>query len=360
VVKGVDPNETRHQTDTKLRAERGRADEELLERSIALKEDAEEVVRRARERARAVLELARRREDDALDVAHAGSEAKAQIAQERDLADEVIRTEHVEADAALSDERAHRQRALLQLLALERDETDRVLAAERAISDRLVSTRDDLLGVVSHDLRTHLHALLMRAAVIIEGHSDDADLVLQADWMQRSVAQMDKLVTDLLDVATLDSGRIRIESASTDLVSVLADEIEVHTPAAEARRIRLTFEVHERPIMVEVDAARMSRVFMNLLANAIKFTPRGGCIEVSVGRDGDSAEVAVKDTGPGIAPDKLETVFERFRQVGREPRGYGLGLYIARTIVTAHHGRIWVESTLGQGSTFRVRLPVRK
>lgn len=352
-----DPTKSRGATDSKLRLERDRADEEVLERSTSLGETADEVIERARARARLVLDLAREREDAALDVADAGAAERSAVDDARATADAVTAAEYAAADAALFDERSRRRRAVIQLLALEREETDRVLASERQLADHMVEVRDDMLGVVSHDLRSHLNGMLARTSLVLLGTLRPRDVAHEMQALQYSIAQMDKLLSDLLDVASMESGRMRVDRAPVDLCELVARELEVHRPAADAHSIRLELELPRSPVVVDVDQPRMARVLMNLLANAIKFTPQGGRIEVAVERLGSEARIRVKDSGPGIAADQLEAVFERFRRLDSRSRGYGLGLYISRSIVDAHHGRIWAESTVGAGSTFCVALP---
>ena len=354
--------EARESTDAKLEAERRRTDDELRGRSEALREDADEVIKRARARAHAVLEIARSRQDRSLAREGVSKDAKATVAREREVEDATLDAEQSTADAALHEEREKRRRAIVQLLAIERAETDSMLAFERTIADRMVAARDDMLGVVSHDLRARLHVLLLKAAMIIDEHPQDQRLVRDADVMQRTVAQMSKLIDDLLDVASMEGGRAHVARINTDLAAVVANEVDTQRAAAETRSIQLSLETTEQAIITEIDPARIGRVVMNLLTNAIKFTPAGGRITVGVSRYGDEAEISVTDTGTGIAADQLDSVFERFQQIGSESRrsGYGLGLYIARAIVTAHEGRIWAESPEGKGSTFRVRLPLRR
>lgn len=354
----VDPSNSRTVTDTALRIERDRADEEVFERSTALDETADHVIERARERARLVLALAREREDSALDATHAGAAERATVEDARAAADEVTAREHAEADAALFDERWRRRRAIIQLLALEREDTDRVLSSERRIADHALDVRDDMLGVVSHDLRNHLNNLLVRTSVVL-ATNDQPEVAEHMQALQHSIAQMDTLLSDLLDVASMEIGHVRVDRTRTDLGAVVADEVGVHRPAAKARSIDLTLDIRHAPIPVDGDPPRIHRVLMNVLANAIEFTPAGGRIDVAVERRADEACVSVKDTGPGIAPDQLEAVFERFRRADSRERGYGLGLYIARSIVVAHGGRIWAESKLGEGSTFHICLPAK-
>ena len=358
VTKRDEPKDSRSVTDTKLRHERERADEEVLERSAALGESADEVIKRARDRARLVLDLARLREDRALDATHADASERARIADDRKQSDEITAAERAEADAAISDERSQQRRAIIQLLALERDETDQKLAAERWSADRMLTLRDDMLAVVSHDLRTHLSSMLVRTSLVLMQEFQPKLLAGHMQALQHSIAKMDNLLTDLLDVASMETGRVRVECSPTNLAVVVAEEVGVHRPAAEARSIDLILEDNKVPVMVEIDPARMSRVLMNLLTNAIKFTSAGGRIEVAIRLQANEACVSVKDSGPGIAADQLETVFDKFSRIDPLAHGYGLGLYIARAIVKAHSGRIWAESKAGEGSTFHIRLPV--
>lgn len=359
-MKGSDDSKkTRTVTDTTLRVERDRADAELQERSDALGEAADDLIRRARERARLVLELARQREDLALEANDAVGEVREQITQERLVADDVIATEYADADAAVFDERSARRRALIQMLALERTYTDRAFATERKLADKVVAVHDDMLGSLSHDLRNHISALLVRASVIVLEYQDDPSLVDNARGMQRTLAQMDGLLNGFVDIASMQAGGMLVDKSRVDLASVVADEVEIHRPIADERAIELTVHLPSEPIVLELDPRRISRVVLNLLTNAIKFTDADGKVSVRVERAEDGALVSVTDTGPGIAEDQLEAVFERFRRLDSRMRGYGLGLYIARAIVNAHGGRIWAESKLGEGATFRFRLPVR-
>jgi signal transduction histidine kinase len=351
-----DPHQPRHVTDSTLAAERGRAEEELLERSMALGETADAVIQRARDRARRILELAREREDHAMDAANAEAPEKARIEDERELADAAMQAEYAEADAAVFDERSEQRRAIIHLLALERTETDRMLGAERRAADRLVAVRDDLLATVTHDLRNHLSAMLVRTSVMLVKHSQQT-IVDGMRALQRSIATMDLLLTDLLDVASMESGPLRVKRVPTDLADVVVAELAVHRPTAEDRRVELTLDVRCAPIMLELDPAKVSRALMNLLTNALKFTPAGGRVEVVVERSATEACISVRDSGPGIAPDRLEAVFGKFSRIDGHTQGYGLGLFIARTIVEAQDGRIWAESELGQGSTFHICFP---
>ena len=350
----------REQTDSKLDAERTQTNQELLERSNALGEDADNVIGRARERAKAVLELARQRADRSIAVSAAGPDAVAALASERARADEALDHEHAVADVTRGDERAQRLHALLQLLAFEREATDVALAGERRAADHMLAMRDDVLTGVAHDVRGHLNILLLNTSSIIVMRSSDRDVVLLADAMMRSVAHMNNLLADLLDAATMDSGLLRIQPTRTDVVSLVRTAVKLNAPVAEARAIVLTIEAPVEPVELDVDPPRITRVVMNLLSNALKFMPGGGRITVSVTPGPGEVGLAVSDTGPGIPPDQLEAIFDRFRQTDAASRspGHGLGLHIARAIVNAHGGRIWAENNAHEGATFRVQLPV--
>ena len=151
---------------------------------------------------------------------------------------------------------------------------------------------------------------------------------------------------------------MRINTSRIDAAAVISEAVETFRAAAAAKGIALDTEITGQPLRWNVDSARMLQVLANLLTNAIKFTPRGGAIRVHGERREGELHLSVTDTGVGIPPHLLESIFERFWQVGvNDRRGLGLGLYISRSIVKAHGGRIWAESADGAGSTFVVTLP---
>jgi len=169
---------------------------------------------------------------------------------------------------------------------------------------------------------------------------------------------MNRLIGDLLDVASIDSGRLAVARVPGDAAALVAEMVEMYRGTASAKGIGLEMELAERPLTADFDHDRMLQVLANLIANAIKFTPSGGSIRVRVERAEGGALFSVSDTGPGIPGDMLKNIFERFWQASEnDRRGVGLGLYIVRCIVDAHGGRVWAESELGQGSRFYVMLP---
>jgi two-component system sensor histidine kinase/response regulator len=176
--------------------------------------------------------------------------------------------------------------------------------------------------------------------------------------MRESCAQMIRLIGEILDVSKLEAGKLKLEPRPLSLAALATEVVEQFQPVAQQKRIAL--EVRSTPIpTLLADPGRLEQVLMNLLGNALKFTPDGGAVTVDVADVGDAIEVAVTDTGPGIAPEELPLLFERFAQAsaGQRVAGTGLGLVICRHLIEAHGGRIGVESELGRGSRFAFRLP---
>ena len=165
---------------------------------------------------------------------------------------------------------------------------------------------------------------------------------------------MNRLIQDLLDVAKLEAGRVGIAARELDVPPLIAEAHDMLQSLAEEKSVRLDRDVAEGLPRITADAGRVLQVLSNLVGNAIKFTPEGGRIVIGAKPVVAGVEFFVSDTGPGIPPDQLERIFGRFWQAdAADRRGIGLGLTIAKGIMDAHGGRLWVESTLGQGTTFR-------
>jgi signal transduction histidine kinase len=350
------PNPDREQTDESLRAERELVDVARREELAAIDETADAVINKARARADAVLAKARANTDRQTGLINARSSGI--VAKKRSLEDQAVREERADADESLRIERAEH----VALLSAERTETDKDLSSERARSDAALATRDAFLGVVSHDLRNILSGMIGFAAMISRDVSrqDHVDrIVAHAQHIQRSGARMNRLIGDLVDVASIEAGVLAVARELGDPTHVIAEAVAAFEPQAAAKGVALSAEATPLPSLVTFDAARLLQVLTNLLSNAIKFTPAKGNVIVRAERVGDEVVIAVSDTGVGIPDDQLEAVFGRFVQVTKnDQRGVGLGLYISRSIVQAHGGRIWAESKIGEGSTFRVALPI--
>ena len=352
------PRSEREQTDESLRLEREKADHALEEELAAIDETADAVISRARARADAVLAAARAKTDreSATPVPRAQSPKIRQ--RERLLEDEALRKERANADETLRDERAEH----VSLLSSEREETDKDLFSERARSDDLLATRDEFLGLVSHDLRNMLNAVVGSAALIATGVAREnhvEDVLRYAQRIQRASARMNRLIGDLVDVASIEAGTLGVMREVGDPTHVVTEAIDTFQAQASSNGISLAAEIVPPPALAAFDPARLLQVLTNLLSNAIKFTPANGTVLVRVERIGEDIRFAISDTGEGIPPDKLEAVFVRFLQLTKnDRRGVGLGLYISKCIVQAHGGRIWAESRIGQGSTFCFTLPI--
>jgi signal transduction histidine kinase len=364
ITDGKAPAPERQQTDESLRTEREEADRALAERQEAVHEDADLIVHRARENADAVLSAAREKADNqpgetASDTA---SRSGARLTEERVLEDQAVRNERASADEDLRRERQEAARALTTLLPLERDKTDRYLLTERARSDDALSNRDDFLGIVSHDLRDLLGGMVLSAALLSRTAPDSThgkQTIAAMERIQRYAARMNRLIGDLVDVASIDAGKLAVSPAPGNATALLEEAVKTFEAAALAKGIALDTEMAEGPpLLVQLDHDRVMQVLTNLIANAMKFTADGGRIVVRAERAGDELQFTVSDTGSGIPESLLEAIFERFWQVGKnDRRGLGLGLYISRCIVQAHGGRIWAESKLGEGSSVRFTLP---
>jgi signal transduction histidine kinase len=357
---GKNASAERDQTDESLRMEREKTDRALSERQTA-EEDSDRVVHRARESADAVLTEARAKADQRLDQASPHVSTLATLAEERVLEDEALQDERASADEALRREREENARVLSRLLPMEREKTDRFLLTERARSDDALSNRDNFLGIVSHDLRNLLGGIVMSADLLSmrAPENEDGKLTLVAtERIQRYAARMNRLIGDLVDVASIDAGKLAVTPVPGDAATLIAEAVDTFQAAASAKGISLQTEGVERPLLAEFDHDRMLQVLANIIANAIKFTPQDGRIGVRGEGAGDELRFSISDTGAGMPGNVLEAIFERFWQVGKDDRrGVGLGLYISRCIVEAHGGRIWAESKLGEGSRLCFTLP---
>jgi signal transduction histidine kinase len=237
----------------------------------------------------------------------------------------------------------------------------RFLANNVTDARALERVKDQLIGVVSHELRTPIGAvqgaLQLLTRLLPEPRAPKAQEML--DLAMRNAARLLALVNDLLDLERLEAGQLPMERHDVPLADVFAIARDATSSVAEQRGVVLQWTPGAS--IVNVDADRVARVLINLVSNAVKFTPAGKHVRMSATVADDYTLVRVEDEGRGIPPESMERIFERFSQVARvdatEHGGTGLGLTIARAIVLAHGGRMWVESRVGEGSTFSFTLP---
>lgn len=227
---------------------------------------------------------------------------------------------------------------------------------------RLEETRRDFVANVSHELRTPLAGLKSVVEVLADGGM--ADPAVAEDFLRRADAEVDRLVQlveELLELSRIESGEVPLAARPTDIGRLLGDAVERLRPHAARKLQSLELDVPAGNHMLDIDPGRMERAVVNLVQNAIKFTPEGGRIRVSTATAEDAFLIEVSDTGSGIAPEALPRIFERFYKAdhSRASGGSGLGLALVKHAVESHGGRVEVASRLGEGSTFTIRLPMR-
>ena len=223
--------------------------------------------------------------------------------------------------------------------------------------------KDTFLATVSHELRTPLTSMMGWAELLKLGMLDEKGQRHALDVIEASARAQAQLIGDLLDISRIISGKLRLDVKPVELAPVIAAAMDVVHPAAEAKSIRLVSRINQSVGMVSGDPDRLQQVIWNLLANAVKFTPEGGRVEISLRRAGAQGEIVVTDDGAGISADFLPHVFEHFRQADststRKHGGLGLGLAIVRRLIELHGGTVAAESKgEGRGATFRIRLPL--
>lgn len=223
--------------------------------------------------------------------------------------------------------------------------------------------KDEFLATLAHELRNPLAPIRTGLELLRGVGNDRSRLEDVRNMMERQVHQLVRLVDDLMDVSRITRGTVTLRKEPVDLAAVLQSAVEATLPIIEESDHQLTVSLPPTPIHLEADAARLAQVFSNLLTNAARYTDTGGRISITADRDGAEALVTVKDTGIGIAPAMLESIFEMFKQVDRSlersQSGLGIGLTMVKRLVEMHGGSVVARSSgPGQGSEFIVRLPV--
>ena len=305
-------------------------------------------------------------------------DADQSLSEEREVTDQLIVQQLKQVETNLGQELRTEREALRQ----DRQATDEDLANERRNTDdavehvqgllaeeqrdhahtaRSVATRNEFLGIVSHDLRGPLMTISAVVA-LMDQQAPTGETGQRTRWwadrVRRSVSVMERLISDLLDFSSFEDGQLRVAAERLDIRSVIHAAIDSLHGVARAKGLSLEADLPADPVMTKHDPHRMLQVLSNLIHNAIKFTAEGGSIRIRVARAGTFCQVSVSDTGIGIPNGELTEIFERFRQLNpSDHTGLGLGLYISQWIVEAHGGRIWGESQVGIGTTFHFTLP---
>jgi len=354
----------REKTDVSRHAGRVKTDEPLGDSDLASEHQAD--LNRDAKRAEAdKAKLQSRSDSDAsrdlgrADMGRSRAERQAardeRLRVEREITDEAIKAERLRADAATERERSDYHASAKSSAESLSQEQERHQKTKTALT-----TREEFLAIVSHDLRNPLNHISMAAQNLLEEPEDIKEV---ASSINRSAGEMLRLIEDLLEVERIAVGKLTLHYEEQDVSEIIKQAVEELQGAAASKGITLEAEPQDVCGYVVCDRSRVMQVLSNLIGNAIKFTPAKGQICVScqrTGPEGKEVQVSVSDTGEGIAPEKIKTIFERFSQIhDQDRRGIGLGLYIAKMMVEEHPGRIWVESKLGEGSTFHFTLPLR-
>ncbi len=267
-----------------------------------------------------------------------------------------LSTTHLERDSDLYDQISRLNNELINL--------QRELAKKNSELERLNEMKNQFLGMAAHDLRSPLSVILSYSEFVLDEAADvlDEEQVEFLHIMQTSSRFMLQLVNDLLDVSTIESGRLTLNEEIADLNSIIHRNTALNRILAQKKEIELSYHGAPQLPPVFVDVAKIEQVLNNLISNAIKYSPPGTTIHVNAMREKNMAIISVKDQGPGIPSHELDKLFQFFgttsvKSTGGE-KSTGLGLAIARRIITGHGGEIWVESEQGVGTTFYVSLPL--
>jgi signal transduction histidine kinase/ActR/RegA family two-component response regulator len=233
----------------------------------------------------------------------------------------------------------------------------------RAEAETANRMKDEFLATVSHEIRTPLNAIIGWSHLLRSGRLDEATKARAVETIDRNAKSQAQLIEDILDVSRMITGKLRLNNETVDIASVINAAIDSVQLAVDSKDLKLEVTLDPSARHTSGDASRLQQVVWNLLANAIKFTPSGGRVEVRVARAGEDVEIQVSDTGQGIDPDFLPFIFDRFRQadgtITRQQGGLGLGLAIVRHLIELHGGTIKADSAgEGKGATFAIKLPL--
>jgi PAS domain S-box-containing protein len=240
------------------------------------------------------------------------------------------------------------------------DISDLKHAEEEAL--RATHVREELLAIVAHDLRNPLSSIRTSAAMLerLAERTKEAPLEKTARTIMRSAERMDRLISDLLDFALIQAERLVIEHEVIGAVGLIHETLEMFKPLAAEKEVRLDASGSD-DLLLHCDRQKVLQILSNLVGNAVKFTPEKGTVDVRLDRAGGDALFAISDTGPGMSEAEMSRIWDRYWQAKRRSGGgVGLGLSIAKGLVEAHAGRIWVESELGVGTTFYFTIPLAR
>ncbi len=360
--------EEREQTNESLTTERGKTDQSLEVSQKKAENKADQKVKNARTESDETRTQERLDSDN--NKTHTNSH---RVQEERNYEDDNVKKERKLVDAVIRDERDQHKVLMNLSLSKEREETDQSLSFERETVDQQVlkatashtetktelTTRDEFLAIVSHDLRNPIGAIVSGSTHLLEDPSfeNSEEMKYWLAFIKRNAESSLRLISDLLDMERFAVGKLELAKDVFNLNELLNEVVTNFTHLAVEKRIQVTLK-DLPPTKVHADRDRISQVISNLLSNALKFTENDGSVTLEIKNTKEGIRTSVSDTGPGIAEEQKAKIFERFAQIkNADRRGLGLGLYISKMLVEAHKGQIGVVSTQGEGSTFSFTLP---
>ena len=363
-TKHVEPfQELRGKTDQSLEEEREKTDGYLLDTLHKVENKTSKKVRSIRRATDEAREQQRKEMDREKEQESTASQVEEDLlSRERELADQIQAREREQEDRALAEERDQKELIAEALLEQERKTTDSNLAEERVHADQELITRDQFVTIVSHDLKNPVAAIAISARLmkrtLSKGSADPQALLKNLAIIEQTAASMSRMIDDLLDVERIAQGKLAIAPKKADVGALLHECVELFTPLINSKSFSVTIDAGDEPIFAHLDHDRILEVLSNMIGNSLKFSQEEGTIRFSARKQGDEVEISVSDNGPGIEKPLQAHIFERFSQLKVDGHhGLGLGLFMAKWIVEAHHGRIWVTSEPGKGSTFTFTLP---
>jgi signal transduction histidine kinase len=299
------------------------------------------------------------------------------IEEDRSKTDKSLNAERAKATESLTPEKGEKQtpaeKRVTKVLENERKVTDRNLFEERTSTDNqlqseinehsrtkhILTSREELLAIVGHDLRNPVAAASSYASLILNKTDIDEDVRSFARAIKRINGAALRLISDLMDMERYDQGKWKFVIADCSAQDLIEETIEHFSFEAQEKNIQFTMSLSKEIESFKSDHDRLIQVLGNLVSNAINFSPRNSQINLAASVSQIDIQFSVKDEGPGIPEEKKTQIFERFAQIESKNRnGLGLGLYISKTLITGLNGRMWIESSLGKGSTFYFSLPL--
>ncbi len=372
----------RKQTDNSLNVERGKTDESFETYKDKAESKTDKIISENRVEADDARTTRRSKTDLKRENTSSAVVGQKNLQDERQLEDSAIKTERLKNDLAIEHERTEKEKLLSKLVILERETTDKNLFKERKKADiervrsaeifnheykshletkSALTTREEFVAIVSHDLRNPISAILSFSEIISEdssmsGISDDVKQWIEI--IKRNAEISLRLISDILDMERIEGGKLHVQLAPHNISDVISESVESYHNVAASKNVTLTAEHAKIDGDVACDKDRVAQILSNLIGNALKFTPDGGAITVKTEQAESEIKISIIDTGPGIPDKQKNLIFDRFAQLGnKDRRGLGLGLYISKTLVESHNGKIWVISEPGHGSTFCFTLP---